>query len=179
MNFKRNNDNINLEQLVGKLQKEDLRYSNICKGLKLIYWILIPIYTILAIDTYLETNFITDLFAGLLFVSAFVIFALIMGKFQKEYNTVDYSLPTLMMLKKAALRYKPFKPESYGAFAAFFIMDAGFCLSSQYGTRIINLQHYVVALFLASVVIGLLIWYVRYKPLRDNAQRLIAEIEGE
>ena len=173
MNFKRKNDNINLYQLVGKLQKEDLRYSNLCKGLKLMYWVLIPIYTVLAIDTYIDTKEITDLFAGLLFV------AIIMGNFQKEYNSVDYSLPTLNMLKKAADRYKPFRPKSYWAFAAFFIMDAGFCLSSSFSDRILNNQGYIFALFFASVCLGLIIWYFKYKPLRDSALRLVAEIEGE
>lgn len=179
MNFKRKNDNINLDQMVGKLQKEDLRYSNLCKGLKLMYWVLIPIYTVLAILAYLETKEITDLFAGLLFVGSFFIFALIMGNFQKEYNSVDYSLPTLNMLKKAAERYKPYRPKSLWAFAAFFVMDAGFCLSSKYGEDIINKQGYVFAIFLASVAVGLIIWYFKYKPLRDNALRLVAEIEGE
>ncbi len=179
MNFKRKNDNINLDQLVGKLQKEDLRYSNLCKGLKLVYWILIPIYTVLAVVIYFETKEITDLVAGLLFVSSFLIFALIMGYFQKEYNSVDYSLPTLSMLKMAANRYKPFRPKSLWAFIAFFIMDAGFCLSSEYGEDMINKQGYVLALFLASITAGLILWYFKYKPLRDNALRLVTEIEGE
>lgn len=179
MNFNRKNNNINLDQLVGKLQKEDLRYSNICKGLKLIYWVLIPVYTILAILAYLDTKEIRDLFAGFLFVGSFLIFAIIMGSIQKEYKTVDYSLPTLSMLKNAAKRYKPMHPKSYWAFAGFFIMDAGFCLSSRYGANIIDMQSYVIALFLASVGVGLIIWYFKYKPLRDNALRLIAEIEGE
>jgi len=179
MNFKINKNNINLDQLVGKLQKEDLRYSNICKGLKLVYWVLIPIYSLVAIATYIDTKEITDLFAGLLFVGSFLIFAIIMGDFQKEYNSVDYSLPTLNMLKKAVDRYKPFRPKAFWALAAFFIMDAGFCLSSTFGPRIIKMQMYVFALFLASVGIGLIIWYFKYKPLYDNSKRLIAEIEGE
>jgi len=180
MNFNKNNkDNINLGQLVGKLQKEDNRYSNLCKGLKPIYWVLIPIYAIMAIDAYIESKEINDLFAGLCFVGCFLIFALVLGNFQKEFKTVDYSLPTLSMLKKAAERYKPFRPKSFLAFAAFFLMDAGFYLSSHFNNYAVKFQIYFIALFFVSVAIGLVIWYIRYKPLRDNALRLIAEIEGE
>ncbi|MCZ4694101.1 hypothetical protein DWB61_02635 [Ancylomarina euxinus] len=179
MNFKRKNDNINLDQLVGKLQKEDNRYANICKGLKVVYWVLIPIYSLIAIDTYIDTKELIDLFAGLLFVGSFLIFAIIMGDFQKEYNSVDYSLPTLNMLKKAFDRYKPFRPKALWAVAAFFLMDAGFYLSSSFKDRVVDKQIYVLAIFLASVIVGLIIWYFKYKPLYDNSKRLIAEIEGE
>jgi len=180
MNFKRKNtDKINLDKLVGKLQKEDIRYANICKGLKVMYWILIPIYTLMAIDTYIETKELTDLLGGFLFVGSFLIFAIIMGDFQKEYKSVDYSLPTLKMLKKAIDRYKPFRPKGLWAVAAFFLMDAGFYLSSNFKKHVVDKQIYVLAIFIASVIIGLIIWYFKYKPLYDNSKRLIAEIEGE
>ena len=179
MNFKRKNDNINLDQLVSKLQKEDNRYAKLCKALKSVYWVLIPIYSLIAIDTYIDTKELTDLFAGLLFVSSFLIFALVMGNFQKEYNSVDYSLATLSMLKMAANRYKPLRPKSLWAFVGFFVMDAGLCFSSINSPNFIEKQGYVIALFFASITVGLIIWYFKYKPLRDNAHRLIAEIEGE
>ena len=36
----------------------------------------------------------------------------IFNKYHKEYNNVDYALPTLLMLKKAAYRYYPFRNET-------------------------------------------------------------------
>jgi len=179
MNFKRKNQDINLDKLVGKLQKEDNRYANICKGLKSVYWVLIPIYSLMAVCTYIDTKELSDLLGGFLFVGSFLIFAIIMGDFQKEYNSVDYSLPTLNMLKKAVDRYKPFRPKALWAVAAFFLMDAGFYLSSNFKKHVVDKQIYVFAIFIASVIIGLIIWYFKYKPLYDNSKRLIAEIEGE
>lgn len=179
MNFKRKNDNISLDQLVGKLQKEDLKYSNLCKALKLGYWILIPTYTIMCTIIYIESKEINDLFAGLLFIGSFLIFALVLGNFQKEFNTVDYSLPTLRMLKSAANRYRPIRAKSLWAFAAFFMMGGGFYFSSLFNEYAVRFQSYFIALFFASLIISTIIWYFKYKPLRDNALRLIAEIEGE
>jgi len=133
----------------------------------------------MAILTYFETKEINDLIGGLLFVVSFLIFALVMGNFQKEYKNADYSLPTLSMLKKAVQRYQPFRAKSIWAFVAFFVMDAGFCMSSNFSSRAIEFQVYIIGLFFAAVAVGLIIWYFKYKPLRDNALAIIAEIEGE
>lgn len=175
---KTKNGKFNLDQLLGKLKKEDRNYSNLCKRLKIVYWIFIPLYTLMAILIYIETKETNDLIGGFCLVGAFVIFAFVMGSYQKEYKNVDYSLPTLLMLKKAAIRYQPFRAKSILAFAAFFLMDAGFNLSSHFKLSSINIHIVFIGLFIAAIIIGLVIWYFKYKPLRDNALANIAEIEG-
>ncbi len=179
MNFKIKNDNINLDQLVGKLHKEDNNYASLCKILKLVYWILIPIYTIMGAIYYISTKDINDLLAGFLFVGSLLIFALILGNFQKEFNTVDYSLPTLRMLKNAANRYRPIRAKSLWAFVAFFMMGGGFYFSTLFNEYTVRFKSYFFILFFASIITSTIIWFFKYKPLRDNALRLITEIEGE
>jgi len=179
MNFKRKNDNINLDQLVGKLQKADNRYAKLSKGLQILYWVMIPLYSTLAIIDYTESNNIYDLMSGLCYVASFFIFAIFFGKYQKEYKYADYSLPTLKMLKNAAYRYKPFQLKKIWILFAVLFMDIGLSMNTSLGFAVLNIQIYFLGSMLVAALIGLLIWYVKYKPLRDNALRLVAEIEGE
>ncbi|WP_372643779.1 hypothetical protein [Ancylomarina sp.] len=179
MNFKRKNNDINLDQLVGKLQKEDKTYGKLFKLLKIIYWIYIPIYILLAIGIFLITKEIDDLFAGFCFIISFIIFALILGNYQKDFKNADYALPTLLMLKNAANRYKPFQLKGLWVILAIIFMDAGFSINSFAKNHIITIQIIFLGIMLISILVGIIIWFIKHKPLRDNALRLVAEIEGE
>jgi len=179
MNFKRKNDNINLDQLVNKLEKEDDRYAKICRIIQVVYWIFIPFYIYLAIRHYTESGEIKDLIGGLFYVLGFVIIAIFFGNYHKEYKYVDYSLPTLKMLKNAAYRYQPVQLKSLWILIAVLFMDAGLVLESKIGTSFMEVQVFYLVVISMGATIGAIIWYFKYKPLRDNALRLIDEIEGE
>jgi len=179
MNFKRTNDNINLDQLVGKLQKEDKTYGNLFKLLKSVYWVFIPIYILITIGLFIISEEMTDLFAGLCFIISFLIFALILGNYQKDFKNADYSLPTLKMLKNAANRYKPFHLKDLWAILAALFMNAGFSINSFAANYIMIIQFIFLGSMMIGLFIGLLIWFIKHKPLYDNALRLIDEIEGE
>ena len=179
MNFKRTNDNINLDQLVGKLQKEDKTYGNLFKLLKSVYWIFIPIYILITIGLFIISEEMIDLFAGLCFIISFIIFALILGNYQKDFKNTDYALPTLLMLKNAASRYKPFQFKGLWVILAVLFMDAGFSINSFAKNHIMTIQMIFLGSMLVGLLIGTIIWFIKQKPLRDNALRLIAEIEGE
>jgi len=179
MNFKRNNNNINLDQLVAKLQKEDKTYGNLYKILKVVYWVYIPIYLLITVSIYIDSAEIKDLFGGLSIIISFIIFALILGNYQKDFKNANYALPTLLMLKNAASRYRPFQLKALWAFLAILFMDLGFSIISFTKNHIIKIQFFVFGIMLISILIGLIIWYIKHKPLRDNALRLVAEIEGE
>nr|WP_320119719.1 hypothetical protein [uncultured Marinifilum sp.] len=180
MNLNNQNKNkIDLGQLIGKLQKEDKNYSVLCKVLKTIYWVLIPIYTLMTAATYIDTREINDLLSGFFIVGSFLIFALVIRNSQKEYQNADYSLPTLVMLKKAAARYQPIRPKGLYALVAFFMMDAGFFLNSNIKWNTMIHQSIVLGVLIFGLLISLIIWYYKYKPLRDHALTIIAEIEGK
>ncbi|PXY01892.1 hypothetical protein DF185_04390 [Marinifilum breve] len=174
-----NQDKIDVNQLIGKLQKSDKNYADICKALKAIYWVLTPLYLIMTIVFYIDTKEINNMLAGIAMISCFVIFLVILNKYQKEYNGVDYSLPTLLMLKKAAERYQPFRPESIWAIIAIILMDIGFYINSFNKIDFLNFHIYSGSIIILSIIVGLIIWYNKYKPLRDNALASILEIEGE
>ncbi|MDE5420585.1 hypothetical protein L3073_00010 [Ancylomarina sp. DW003] len=179
MNFKRKNNHINLDQLVSKLQKEDNQYAKLCKGIQIIYWIFIPFYTIMAIRHYLDSGEMSDLIGGLLYVGGFLIIAIFFGNYHKAYKYVDYSLPTLKMLKNAAYRYKPFQLKSIWVLIAILLIDTGLIIQSKIDDSFGDEQIFFFGAIFTGLAIGLIIWYFKYKPLRDNALRLIDEIEGE
>jgi H+/gluconate symporter-like permease len=176
---KNNNEKINLDQLVSKLKTEDTRYARIVKGFQVVYWIFIPLYSLLTILTYVETGNIKDLIGGMCYVISFLIFALVFGKFYKKYKYVDYSLSTIEMLKEAADRYKPFKFKTLWIVIGLLFIDAGLCLNSSLNFPVLKVQVSYLGLLIVAVIIGLIIWAIKYKPLRDNALSLVAEIEGD
>lgn len=172
-------DNSNLSQLVSKLQVEDNRYARISKAFQIIYWVFIPIYALLTFLDYRESGQIAHLIGGVCFIMSFLVFALFFGVFYKEYKHVDYALPTIEMLKKAAFRYKPFQKKKLWILSAIFFMDAGLSFNQTADFSILEVQIYFLGIMAISVCIGLIIWYYKYKPLRDKALYLIKEIEEE
>ena len=171
----------NLDQLLVKLKKEDSNYANISKAITIVYWIFIPLFIILTIIEYVELHNIQVFISGSGFVIAFLIFALFFRKYYKEYKYVDYSLPTLLMLKKAAWRYKPFQLRSFWILLAILFMDVA--LTFNWGIRssisVFHTQIVIGSALMIGIVVGLILWFIKYKPIRDEALQLIKEIEGE
>ena len=173
-------NNLSLDKLIVDLGKKDKQYSTVCRVLKYLYWCLIPLYAILAVVSAFETGEYHHLVSGACYVIGLGIFAYFLGKFQKEYKNVDYSLPTLSMLKEAAYRWQPFQLRMIWVFIGVLFIDAGISITSYPDfSSLIEKQIFLLIVVCISVPIGLLIWYFRHKPLRDNALKLIAEIEND
>ncbi|RUT73143.1 hypothetical protein [Ancylomarina longa] len=175
MNLNRNN----IEQLVGKLKTEDARYARISRSFQIIYWILIPVYLLLTIESLTETKDINQLIGDVCFIISSLIFALFFDKYYKEYKYVDYALPTIQMLKNAANRYKPFHIKNIWVLIAVLFMDAGLCLNSSLNFSVVKVQIYFIGALILACIIGLIVWRIKYKGIRDNALSVIAEIERE
>lgn len=177
--IKLNPIDLSLDKLVVNLKNEDHRYSRLSRSFQIIYWCFIPLYTVLTIIDYYDTRELNTIIGGACFIASFVIFAIFFGKFHKEYKSVDYSLPTLIMLKDAAYRYKPFQLRTLWILLATLFMDAGLSLNSMSGQNFIRVQIVFISAMLIGIIGGLIVWKIRYKPLRDNVLKLIAEIEQD
>ena len=171
--------NSEFEQLVGRLKTEDSNYANLSRIIQIAYWIFVPLYIIITIRHYADSGDKTQLIGGICMVLAFIIFALFFGKYYREYKFVDYSLPTVLMLKKAAYRYKPFHGRILWVAVALVLMDAGLFINQQEVGLAVFGQILFIGAVLLGMAAGLVIWYIRYKPLRDEALRLITEIESQ
>lgn len=177
-NKKQQTEKYNLNKLVDKLKTEDKTYARLIKAVQIMYWLLIPVLAVLTLRDYAESKDIYGLAGGLCFILAFLIFALFFKSYYKKYVNVDYSIPTVQMLKKAAWRYKPFQRRMLWIMLAILLVDAGLTFSQINYTSIWNIQLVYLGIVTFSLVIGLIIWHIKYKPLRNEALTLIKEIEG-
>jgi hypothetical protein len=175
---KQTTENTDFTQLVSKLKNQDNIYSKISRAIQIMYWIFIPVFAFITFREYFVTEKISELISGACFILAFLIFALFFGRYHKEYKYVDYSLPTIQMLKNAAFRYQPFQSRQVWILLALILVDLGLTFDWMNGTSVIEIQLTFIGVIIFSILIGLIIWYYKYKPLRDDALRLISEIEG-
>lgn len=166
-----------LEKITGKLKAEDSNYSIVCRVLQIVYWIFVPVYLLMALYDYSDTGELEPVVRGISMAMAFVIFAIFFGRYFKTYRYVDYSLSTLTMLKRAAYRYQPFQWKMLWIVLAIFSMNIGMNYNS------LNTDDSLIAqfVFLGAILIGfmggLLLWFIKYRPLRNGILRLIDEIE--
>ncbi len=170
------NNTIELSDLTGKLQSEDQRYSNIAKRMKIMYYIMIPVYIIYIIRLFQTGSSMTELLGGLCFLLAMIVFAYIFNKFHKDYKDIDYSLPTLLMLKEAAKRYTPFRQNTIWVLLGVVFFDVGLVLGVPESENVWYIQAIFLGAIVTAIFVGLLIWRKRYKPLRDDALKLIEQL---
>ncbi len=177
--IKQKTENIDFSRLVSKLKTEDVNYARISRAIQIMYLIFIPVFAVMTFREYNDTGDINELISGGSFILAFLIFALFFGRYYKEYKFVDYSLPTVVMLKKAAYRYQPFQLQQVWVLLAILLIDVGLTFDWMDETPIAEIQATFAGTIVFGVVVGLIIWYFKYKPLRDEALKLIAEIEQQ
>ena len=166
-----------LEKITSKLKAEDSNYSKVCRVLQIVYWIFVPLYLLMALYDYSDTGEVEPVVRGISMSIAFVIFAIFFGKYFKTYRYVDYSLTTLTMLKRAAYRYQPFQWKMLWIVLAIFLMNIGMNYNSLGTDESLVAQFVFIGAILIGFMGGLLLWYIKYRPLRNDILHLIEEIE--
>ena len=178
MNDNNHNSSNNLSNLITDLKKKDSNYSNLCKRMKYVYWAISIMYVAIIAIELIEQQPVTDILSPICFLAGMLSFAWLFNKYQNEYKSVDYSLPTLLMLKKALNRYQPFTLRTVWVIPGVLLVGAGLSLNSPSVIGALKTQLYFWGLMLVSTFIGWVVWYYKYKPLRDHTQALISEIES-
>jgi len=168
--------NIDLNDLVHRIKNTDERYACLSKNLQIVYWVLVPIYLALIIRDMIANSPIADIAGSFCFLLGMIIFAFLFNSYHKEYKSVDYAQPTLIMLKKAVRRYQPLHHKLWIAIVAIVLINAGLSLRSTFAD-FVQIQIVFWSMMIVAVIAGLLWWKVRYKPLRDETLRMIREIE--
>ncbi|MCU4165668.1 hypothetical protein [Carboxylicivirga caseinilyticus] len=187
MNNKSNKPQIHLNELISKLRSEDEKSIKSTNRFKIFYFVFGAVYALVFIFHFVfdEDNSWTDSLSGFFYVLAWITFALLFRKANKEYRQIDYSLPTILMLRKAAQRYKLFQPKLTIAIGAVLLINIASSLNKveipmthEAISDIIQFQIIFVIAITASFIIGVLVWRKRQKPIRDNALALIDELEN-
>lgn len=175
----------NMDFFVSSLKKADARYERMTRSFQTLMWVLMVIYAaffVLNPDPELDLG---KRIGGLFFSLSFVLFALIFSWLSKNFRFVDYGVPVTEMLKNAIKRYslsaQKFQliifPVLLNDFATVLLTrDIGD--SRTLWEHILRVQTLLIPAFILGAAIGIAIWYVRKKPLRDAAAELLKEIES-
>jgi hypothetical protein len=177
--------NLDLNELIEGLRREDDRNLHLTNRFKWLMWIFAPLYFCFFLFMIYEGEPILKEIGFFFFSVSFLFFAIVFRNLNNEYKSVDYGLPTTEMLRKAVQRYEIWQTKTVKAMAPAFLAAIGVSLSSQ--EMIPNIDdtfiRVVVAFFAYLVIlcigfgVGYLIWRKRQKPLRDHALLLLAELE--
>jgi len=177
--------NLDLNELIKGLRREDDRNMHLTNRFKWLMWIFAPLYFIFFIILLYEGKSILKEIGFFFFSASFLFFAIVLRNLNNEYKSIDYGLPTTDMLRKAAQRYEIWQTKTIKAMSPAFLAAIGVSLSSQEmipnidDTKIRIALVFVAYLLLLCIAfgIGYLIWRKRQKPLRDHALLLLAELE--
>ncbi|MBS2099302.1 hypothetical protein [Carboxylicivirga linearis] len=187
MNNELNKQQTNLPDLISLLRYEDERNKKSTNRFKIFYFVFGAVYAFVFILHFLfdEDNAWTDSLSGIFYVLAWITFALLFRKANKEYSQIDYSLPTILMLRKAAQRYKLFQPKLRIAIGAVILINIASSLNKvvipmtqSAISDIIQFQIIFAIAISVGFIIGVLVWRKRQKPIRDNILALIDELEN-
>lgn len=173
-----------MNQLIQNLQKEDRQMARIIRGVKIMYLVLIPAYALLYL---LAPDFtISQRAGGMLSVMGFAVFIILFQRKSNEFKQVDYALPTTQMLTETIKRYKLWKPELLWALVAVSLVDLGLTISkiktftpAEIHDKVIDTQIIMIPAIFIGLIIGIIWWYIKHKPLRDQAQKLLDELINE
>jgi uncharacterized membrane protein YadS len=174
----------NLETLISSLKTEDARYLKKMNQTQQLLWGVSAVYVILIALKFIMSTPWYEKLGGFLTLMALVVLALMFRNYYKEYKSIDYGIPTIEMLKKAAIRYSfqlrglyivvPLILEGIGInllmYDAFTMFDPI--------PRILIFQFGYFIMLLIAFIVGHTIWRKRQKPLRDHALALLKEIES-
>lgn len=173
-----------INQLITGLQKEDSRNLSLTRNFAILMWVLAPLYFFLAIVGVMIDKPSIDQVGFMFFSLGFVAFGFLFRSLHTDYKSVDYGIPTILMLQKAAQRYKLWQTKTYLTIIPVLLISIAASLTIQKGIphSDITMRLLIVftGYFLVMVVaffIGYLIWRKRQKPLRDKVLQLLNEFE--
>lgn len=180
-----NQSPIDLESLISGLKTEDTRNLKLMLNMQSMMWGIAAVYVFISALKFIMTTSWYDKLGGFLTLVAFVAFALLFRNYYKEYKTIDYGIPTIEMLKKAATRYELFQWRGFYVLAPLILEGIGLNLMIfDYFTnleplnRILFFQLSYFFVMVIAFLVGYIIWKKRQKPLRDHALALLEEFQS-
>jgi hypothetical protein len=174
-----------LETLIKGLKTEDARNLKLMLNMQAVMWGIAALYVFIFAVKFIMTTPWYNKFGAFLVMVAFVVFALLFRNYYKEYKSIDYGIPTMEMLEKAACRYGLFQWRGLYMLAPLILEGIGLNLMMYDDFtnfdpiyRILIFQTSYFFLLTVGFLIGFIIWKRSKKPLRDHALALLKEIES-
>lgn len=161
-----------------KIKEEDKRYADLCKKMVVMYLILTVIFILLIVLEIVRGAKFEEVAGGICYLLSMLNFLLFFLYYNKRYRYADYSEPVLKMLKSALKRYMPYHPSGAALIPGLLLMDVGLTLNTFKHENVMTVQIIFFGVSFAAILIGLVYWYFRYKPLTDQIEKMIKEIEN-
>lgn len=177
-----NQSPIDLETLIRNLRVEDARNLKMMQNMQRFIWAVAAMYVLISIlNLFLQVHWYKSLGAFILLL-VFIGYGLRSRIYRRKMEIIDYGIPTIEMLGKAAHRYQLqiFRGNVIVEITLLLLADIGICLML-YGHPIFSflfIQGFFVFVFAITFLVGYIIWKKRQKPLRDHALALLKEFES-
>ncbi|MCG8409849.1 MAG: hypothetical protein MI739_01025 [Bacteroidales bacterium] len=176
----RNEENINLNELIIKLQSKDSKWKKLFK----ITFVSICIYILFPIGIFVFEDDLRFRIAGILATIAFGLFAYYFRKYSKAYDNINYHESLKKVLYDAKIRYSYFpKPARYITIPAIILVNISELLMIVYDWSNIKLILMVQISYIVLIGLSLFIawiWWTRsYKPLWLSIKQLLDELDEQ
>lgn len=113
-----------------KLKKEDSNLHKLFKFLKITYIVLLIVYIPIFYDI-IDGGKVYSIIKVVSIILGFSMFLFSMAYAQNKIKKINYSEPTLILLKKTVKRYRIFSPIDLVAFPALFFLVIGLALNEK------------------------------------------------
>jgi hypothetical protein len=178
------NEMIDLDSLIKRVKREDENNKIISR---VFLWVFI--FMVIAYLTHYlfflssKTNLLTHIkeFCN---IASMIAFAWIFKDGLKDYKNIDYTVPLIDMLKQVVKRYQ-IRIRSYlTLLIPVLLLDVGITLNFYQDllpispiNRILLVQAIYIPIMTCAGIAGYFIWKRKQQPLKDNALKLIEELE--
>ncbi len=119
-----------MDSFIGKLKKEDKRLYRIYKSIKILYLVLLVIF-IPIFYLELQKGGTIQIIRVASFFLGFSSIAILFGYMQKRLSIINYTVPTLCLLKTTVKRYKPFSLKDVVALVGFTLIMFGITINEK------------------------------------------------
>ncbi|MDE5417055.1 hypothetical protein L3049_03465 [Labilibaculum sp. DW002] len=123
-------DTNDIGSFLSKLKKEDSNLEMIFKILKVTYIVLLIVYIPIFYDI-IDGGKVYSIIKVASIVLGFSMFLFSMAYAQHKIKKINYSVPTLVLLKKTVKRYRVFSPLDLVVFPALFFLAIGLALNEK------------------------------------------------
>ena len=179
---------INIENLLSRMQQEDMRNKKLMKGVFVIYLVLSIVYALFLVVNPDPDLSLIDRISGLCYVFAFLLGSLYFRREYTMYKNMDYTLPLMQLLEKTEKRYRFFSRKWLPVTGVVVLINVGISLSLWHRPTMWNgstLERMIIteAIFwtvmFISGYIGYLRWKARSYPIWKDTKSLLDELKDE
>ena len=181
------NHNIDVDNLISRMEKEDGRNKRMMKSIFNLYLVCTVLYTLLFVINPDPALTIYDRLGGLCYVTAFLAGTFF---FRREYlalKNTDYSLPLLQLLRQNEVRYRFFSVKwlymlgivvLIGIGISFSFSNPGRLMQFSLIEKLVIIQGVYWSILTASGFIGYRLWKKRSYPIWKDSKTLLDDLNS-